>query len=131
MLSSEHSLGNRMLEVKVATPKVLTHNIKLWLLSFSLVRCWYTYKLYEILWWCCGLYYWFLACFPFKLKEEMRALVKKVARIFVGRIAPSVTEATFRRYIKGDILIKVIGSVFIFVDVVSLSCIISDAVRMY
>ncbi|KAI5418087.1 hypothetical protein KIW84_042649 [Lathyrus oleraceus] len=58
VLSSEHSLGNRMLEVKVATPK-----------------------------------------------EEMRALVKKVARIFVGRIAPSVTEATFRSHFEkyGDI----------------------------
>ncbi|XP_004509139.1 heterogeneous nuclear ribonucleoprotein 1-like [Cicer arietinum] len=51
VLSSEHSLGNRMLEVKVATPK-----------------------------------------------EEMRAPVKKVTRIFVARIAPSVTEATFRSH---------------------------------
>ncbi|CAI8609276.1 unnamed protein product [Vicia faba] len=51
VLSSEHSLGNRILEVKVATPK-----------------------------------------------EEMRAPVKKVTRIFVARIAPSVTEATFRSH---------------------------------
>ncbi|XP_028760489.1 heterogeneous nuclear ribonucleoprotein A/B-like [Neltuma alba] len=50
-LSSEHVLGNRMLEVKVATPK-----------------------------------------------EEMRAPVKKVTRIFVARIPPSVTEATFRSH---------------------------------
>ncbi|PNY07500.1 RNA recognition motif-containing protein, partial [Trifolium pratense] len=51
VLSSEHSLGNRTLEVKVATPK-----------------------------------------------EEMRAPVKKVTRIFVARIAPSVTEETFRSH---------------------------------
>ncbi|KAK3015459.1 hypothetical protein RJ639_006821 [Escallonia herrerae] len=50
-LSSEHFLGNRMLEVKIATPK-----------------------------------------------EEMRASSKKVTRIFVARISPSVTEATFRSY---------------------------------
>lgn len=50
-LSNEHFLGNRMLEVKVATPK-----------------------------------------------EEMRAPAKKVTRIFVARIAPSVTEATFRSH---------------------------------
>ncbi|CAK8562414.1 unnamed protein product [Lathyrus sativus] len=55
VLSSEHSLGNRMLEFKVATPK-----------------------------------------------EEMRA---PVPRIFVSRIAPSVTEATFRSHFEkyGDI----------------------------
>ncbi|CAN4079667.1 unnamed protein product [Withania somnifera] len=50
-LSKEHFLGNRMLEVKVATPK-----------------------------------------------EEMRAPAKKVTRIFVARIPPSVSEATFRSY---------------------------------
>lgn len=50
-LSSEHFLGNRMLEVKIATPK-----------------------------------------------EEMRQPSKKVTRIFVARIAPSVTEAAFRSY---------------------------------
>ncbi|CAL5326244.1 hypothetical protein ACSBR2_024959 [Camellia fascicularis] len=50
-LSSEHFLGNRILEVKVATPK-----------------------------------------------EEMRAPSKKVTRIFVARIPPSVTEAAFRSY---------------------------------
>ncbi|GAV73675.1 RRM_1 domain-containing protein/RRM_6 domain-containing protein [Cephalotus follicularis] len=50
-LSSEHFLGNRMLEVKVATPK-----------------------------------------------EEMRAPARKVTRIFVARIPPSVTEATFRSH---------------------------------
>ncbi|XP_049357486.1 heterogeneous nuclear ribonucleoprotein 1 isoform X2 [Solanum verrucosum] len=50
-LSKEHFLGNRMLEVKVATPK-----------------------------------------------EEMRAPAKKVTRIFVARIPPSVSEATFRGY---------------------------------
>ncbi|XAR73990.1 hypothetical protein NMG60_11008135 [Bertholletia excelsa] len=50
-LSSEHFLGNRMLEVKVAIPK-----------------------------------------------EEMRAPSKKVTRIFVARISPSVTEAAFRSY---------------------------------
>lgn len=50
-LSSEHFLGNRILEVKVATPK-----------------------------------------------EEMRAPSKKVTRIFVARIAPSVTDADFRSY---------------------------------
>ncbi|KAI8535132.1 uncharacterized protein LOC131303700 [Rhododendron vialii] len=50
-LSSEHFLGNRALEVKVATPK-----------------------------------------------EEMRAPSKKVSRIFVARISPSVTEAAFRSY---------------------------------
>jgi len=50
-LSSEHFLGNRALEVKVATPK-----------------------------------------------EEMRAPSKKVSRIFVARIPPSVTEADFRSY---------------------------------
>ncbi|KAL2668774.1 hypothetical protein AAZV13_01G147700 [Glycine max] len=51
VLSSEHILGNRTLEVKVATPK-----------------------------------------------EEMRAPVKKVTRIFVARIPQSVTEATFRSH---------------------------------
>ncbi|KAI6700057.1 hypothetical protein NL676_014381 [Syzygium grande] len=50
-LSSEHILGNRTLEVKVATPK-----------------------------------------------EEMRAPPKKVTRIFVARIPPSVTESTFRSH---------------------------------
>ncbi|KAL8477194.1 hypothetical protein ACS0TY_029475 [Phlomoides rotata] len=49
-LTSEHFLGNRMLEVKIATPK-----------------------------------------------EEMRTSSKKVTRIFVARITPSVTEADFRR----------------------------------
>ncbi|KAI8542143.1 hypothetical protein RHMOL_Rhmol08G0116200 [Rhododendron molle] len=48
-LSSEHFLGNRILEVKVATPK-----------------------------------------------EEMRAPSKKVTRIFVARIPPSVTDEAFR-----------------------------------
>ncbi|KAK7251040.1 hypothetical protein RIF29_33907 [Crotalaria pallida] len=52
VLSSEHILGNRTLEVKVATPK-----------------------------------------------EEMRApSTKKVTRIFVARIPPSVTEETFRSH---------------------------------
>ncbi|XP_061341126.1 uncharacterized protein LOC133287506 isoform X2 [Gastrolobium bilobum] len=51
VLSSEHILGNRMLEVKVATPK-----------------------------------------------EEMRAPVKKVTRIFVARIPQSITETTFRSH---------------------------------
>ncbi|KAI8029207.1 Heterogeneous nuclear ribonucleoprotein 1 [Camellia lanceoleosa] len=57
-LSSEHVIGNRMLEVKVATPK-----------------------------------------------EEMKAPSKKVTRIFVARIPPSVTEAAFRSYFEqyGDI----------------------------
>ncbi|PSS30749.1 Heterogeneous nuclear ribonucleoprotein like [Actinidia chinensis var. chinensis] len=57
-LSSEHLLGNRMLEVKTATPK-----------------------------------------------EQMRAPSKKVTRIFVARIPPSVTEAAFRSYFEnyGDI----------------------------
>ncbi|GLT50149.1 hypothetical protein SLA2020_236560 [Shorea laevis] len=50
-LSSEHFLGNRMLEVKIATPK-----------------------------------------------EEMRAPKKKVTRIFVARIPPSVTESAFRSH---------------------------------
>ncbi|CAH9090080.1 unnamed protein product [Cuscuta epithymum] len=50
-LSKEHFLGNRILEVKIATPK-----------------------------------------------EEMRAPAKKVSRIFVARIPPSVTESTFRSY---------------------------------
>lgn len=50
-LAAEHFLGNRMLEVKVATPK-----------------------------------------------EEMRAPAKKMTRIFVARIPPSVTEAAFRSY---------------------------------
>ncbi|XP_024975929.1 RNA-binding protein Musashi homolog 2 isoform X1 [Cynara cardunculus var. scolymus] len=50
-LSSEHFLGNRVLEVKIATPK-----------------------------------------------EEMRAPSKKVTRIFVARIPPSVTEAAFRSH---------------------------------
>ncbi|KAG8641232.1 RNA-binding protein Musashi homolog 1 isoform X2 [Manihot esculenta] len=58
-LSSEHFLRNRMLEVKVATPK-----------------------------------------------EEMRAPAKKVTRIFVARIPPSVTETTFRSHFEkyGDII---------------------------
>ncbi|XP_057417498.1 uncharacterized protein LOC130711776 isoform X2 [Lotus japonicus] len=58
VLSIEHNLGNRMLEVKVATPK-----------------------------------------------EEMKAPVKKVNRIFIARIPPSVTEATFRSHFEkyGDI----------------------------
>ncbi|KAK8653715.1 hypothetical protein V6N13_127703 [Hibiscus sabdariffa] len=50
VLYREHFLGERMLEVKIATPK-----------------------------------------------EEMRAPVKKVTRIFVARIPPSVDESTFRR----------------------------------
>ncbi|KAL0377708.1 UNVERIFIED_CONTAM: Heterogeneous nuclear ribonucleoprotein 1 [Sesamum radiatum] len=57
-LASEHFLGNRMLEVKIATPK-----------------------------------------------EEMRTSSKKVTRIFVARIPPSVTEAAFRSHFEkyGDI----------------------------
>ncbi|KAK6128971.1 hypothetical protein DH2020_037278 [Rehmannia glutinosa] len=57
-LASEHFLGNRMLEVKIATPK-----------------------------------------------EEMRTPSKKVTRIFVARIPPSVTEAAFRSHFEkyGDI----------------------------
>lgn len=57
-LTSEHFLGNRMLEVKIATPK-----------------------------------------------EEMRTSSKKVTRIFVARITPSVTEAEFRSHFEkyGDI----------------------------
>ncbi|KAL6572960.1 hypothetical protein OROHE_002436 [Orobanche hederae] len=57
-LASEHMLGNRMLEVKVATPK-----------------------------------------------EEMRTSSKKVTRIFVARIPPSVTESAFRSHFEkyGDI----------------------------
>ncbi|TYJ10450.1 hypothetical protein E1A91_A11G208700v1 [Gossypium mustelinum] len=51
VLSIEHFLGERMLEVKIATPK-----------------------------------------------EEMRAPIKKVTRIFVARIPPSVDESTFRRH---------------------------------
>lgn len=50
-LESEHFLGNRALEVKIATPK-----------------------------------------------EEMRAPSKKVTRIFVARIPPSVTESEFRSH---------------------------------
>ncbi|XP_058751604.1 uncharacterized protein LOC131624698 isoform X3 [Vicia villosa] len=39
-------------------------------------------------------------------KDEMRAPVKKVSRIFVARIAPSVTEAVFRSHFEkyGDII---------------------------
>ncbi|CAA3007249.1 heterogeneous nuclear ribonucleo A1-like 2 [Olea europaea subsp. europaea] len=57
-LTSEHVLGNRMLEVKIATPK-----------------------------------------------EDLRAPPSKVARIFVARISPSVTEAMFRTHFEryGDI----------------------------
>ncbi|XP_058228408.1 uncharacterized protein LOC131336550 isoform X1 [Rhododendron vialii] len=57
-LSSEHFLGNRILEVKVATPK-----------------------------------------------EEMRAPSKKVTRIFVARIPPSVTDEAFRSHFEqyGDV----------------------------
>uniref|UniRef100_A0A7N1A3H2 RRM domain-containing protein n=2 Tax=Kalanchoe fedtschenkoi TaxID=63787 RepID=A0A7N1A3H2_KALFE len=57
-LSAEHFLGNRTLEVKIATPK-----------------------------------------------EEMKAPSKKITRIFVARIPPSVTETTFRNYFEkyGDI----------------------------
>ncbi|XP_074295371.1 uncharacterized protein LOC141623187 [Silene latifolia] len=51
-LSSEHILGGRALEVKVATPK----------------------------------------------EEMMRSSSKKITRIFVARIAPSVTESTFRSH---------------------------------
>lgn len=51
-LSSEHQLGNRALEVKVATPK----------------------------------------------EEMMRSSTKKITRIFVARIAPSVTEPNFRSH---------------------------------
>lgn len=51
-LSSEHHLGNRLLEVKVATPK----------------------------------------------EEMTRSSTKKVTRIFVARIPPSVTESTFRSH---------------------------------
>ncbi|CAI0430221.1 unnamed protein product [Linum tenue] len=58
-LESEHYMGKRMLEVKVATPK-----------------------------------------------EEMRAPAKKVTRIFVARIPPSVTEGSFRSHFEryGDII---------------------------
>ncbi|GFP88233.1 heterogeneous nuclear ribonucleoprotein 1 [Phtheirospermum japonicum] len=57
-LASEHMLGTRMLEVKIATPK-----------------------------------------------EEMRSSSKKVTRIFVARIPPSVSEAVFRSHFEkyGDI----------------------------
>ncbi|KAK2657479.1 hypothetical protein Ddye_010531 [Dipteronia dyeriana] len=57
-LSSEHFLGNRMLDVKIATPK-----------------------------------------------EEMRTPARKVTRIFVARIPPSVNEAMFRSHFEkyGDI----------------------------
>ncbi|XP_074308778.1 uncharacterized protein LOC141643493 [Silene latifolia] len=51
-LSSEHILGGRALEVKVATPK----------------------------------------------EEMLRSSSKKITRIFVARIAPSVTESTFRSH---------------------------------
>ncbi|KAL2906290.1 Heterogeneous nuclear ribonucleoprotein A1-like 2, partial [Bienertia sinuspersici] len=51
-LSSEHQLGNRVLEVKVATPK----------------------------------------------EEMMRSSSKKITRIFVARIAPSVSESMFRSH---------------------------------
>ena len=51
-LSGEHHLGNRLLEVKVATPK----------------------------------------------EEMTRSSTKKVTRIFVARIPPSVTESTFRSH---------------------------------
>ncbi|XP_047315531.1 heterogeneous nuclear ribonucleoprotein A1 [Impatiens glandulifera] len=51
VLDGEHFLGNRMLEVKIATPK-----------------------------------------------EEMRAPARKVTRIFVARIPPSVTETVFRSH---------------------------------
>lgn len=51
-LSSEHLLGNRVLEVKVATPK----------------------------------------------EEMMKSSSKKITRIFVARIPPSVSEATFRSH---------------------------------
>ncbi|KAL3646289.1 hypothetical protein CASFOL_011469 [Castilleja foliolosa] len=50
-LTSEHMLGSRMLEVKIATPK-----------------------------------------------EEMRSSSKKVTRVFVARIPPSVSEAVFRSH---------------------------------
>ncbi|XP_068642450.1 heterogeneous nuclear ribonucleoprotein 1-like [Aristolochia californica] len=50
-LATEHVLGSRMLEVKIATPR-----------------------------------------------EEMRSSAKKVTRIFVARIPPSITEAAFRSY---------------------------------
>ncbi|CAI9110175.1 OLC1v1010154C1 [Oldenlandia corymbosa var. corymbosa] len=51
VLKTDHMLGNRMLEVKIATPK-----------------------------------------------EEMRSSSRKVTRIFVARIPPSVSEAAFRSY---------------------------------
>lgn len=85
-MSSEHVLGNRMLEVKVATPKVAIKyvlNLKPALVHGCFTLC-----------------YDFTAdsCNVFILKEEMRAPAKKVTRIFVARIPQSVTEATFRRY---------------------------------
>jgi len=42
------------------------------------------------------------------LKEEMRAPVKKVTRIFVARIPQSVTEAMFRRYLSVNVFIEII-----------------------
>ncbi|KAM7252472.1 hypothetical protein ACFE04_024355 [Oxalis oulophora] len=69
VLSSEHILGNRMLEVKVATPKDVLQNI--------------VDEMFDHLIW----------------QEEMRAAPsRKVSRIFVARISPSVTEAMFRSH---------------------------------
>ncbi|KAL3638880.1 hypothetical protein CASFOL_016787 [Castilleja foliolosa] len=73
-LASEHMLGSRMLEVKIATPKVGSY-APLYVIS----------ALYPI-----------RASILF-LQEEMRSSSKKVTRIFVARIPPSVCEAVFRR----------------------------------
>lgn len=112
VLSSEHTLGNRMLEVKVATPKVLIKLMhKIWNHVYCVLahgRC--TYIRYSDV----------VVDFTtdswnaFILKEEMRAPAKKATRIFVARIPPSVTEATFRRSIECDTLIKIIGIIFYF-----------------
>lgn len=98
-LTGEHYLGNRMLEVKIATPKV----------AFVLI-------IISIIYVCYSIYCLFPSCLIVFLKssrtypcfvviwiflshfqEEMRTSSKKVTRIFVARITPSVTEAEFRR----------------------------------
>lgn len=102
VLSGEHVLGNRMLEVKVATPKV-TKTFH-WNLKSSVVHFFFTFKKYKALCYNCNTNSFDL----YISKEEMRAPAKKVTRIFVARIPQSVTEATFRRYISVGIFIKII-----------------------
>lgn len=78
-LASEHSLGDRVLDVKVATPKVVLHALYLVKHTVKIVLK-FEPNVYNIY-----------------IQEVMRVPSKKVSRIFVARVLPAVTEAEFRR----------------------------------